>query len=386
MNSKNKEQITFLIVTFFAVLFLFVGNRIASTNSAFSPFIHQALILPARVETLQNREVEELPMGNAVRITITLDFQAVILRGERKGELVSAQQVNDSFLAVGYKEVEPGDKVLLYHLGFGEENQWLMHEYIRSDTLLWLGVLFMAGLVLFGRRKGFHSVLALSFTCLAIFVVFIPAILGKRNIYGATVVLILYIAAVNLLLINGANTKSLAAGVGLLGGLFAAGAVFKVMDVLLKLTGYINEESVYLIYLRPDNPIDLKAILFAGIILGALGATLDVAVSIASALQEVRDSSTSPTFGSLMQSGFHIGQDVLGTMTNTLVLAYIGSSLSLVLILIAYSDSLLELLNKEMIVVEILQSLAGSIGLLTAIPLTTAFSAYLYTRKGRAGL
>ncbi|MDR1192551.1 MAG: YibE/F family protein, partial [Peptococcaceae bacterium] len=141
------------------------------------------------------------------------------------------------------------------------------------------------------------------------------------------------------------------------------------------------DETIYLVYLNLENPLNLKAVLFAGILIGALGAMLDTAVSIASALMEVYETAERPSFCVLLRSGLNIGGDTMGTMTSTLILAYMGGSLSLVLILIVYSNSLLELFNREMIVVEILQSLAGSMGLLAATPLTALAAAYIYTRR-----
>jgi uncharacterized membrane protein len=135
------------------------------------------------------------------------------------------------------------------------------------------------------------------------------------------------------------------------------------MDRTLALTGVLSEESVYLTYLPMETPIDLKAIIFAAIVIGAIGAIMDVAMSISSALWEIAGTSESASFETLFRSGINIGRDVMGTMANTLILAYIGSSLSVVLLISVYSSSLLYLLNREMIVVEILQALVGSFGI-----------------------
>jgi uncharacterized membrane protein len=130
-----------------------------------------------------------------------------------------------------------------------------------------------------------------------------------------------------------------------------------------------------------ETPINLKAILFAGIIIGAMGAIMDVAMSISSALWEVKEKAPAISFEALFRSGLTIGRDIMGSMANTLILAYIGTSLSVVLILSVYSDSLSSLFNTEMIVVEILQALAGSFGILFAMPLTAFFCSTIYTKE-----
>ena len=130
--------------------------------------------------------------------------------------------------------------------------------------------------------------------------------------------------------------------------------------------------------------MDLRAIIFAAIIIGATGAVMDVAISIASSLGELAGQLESPTFAGLLKSGFAIGRDMMGTMANTLVLAYIGSSLATVVLIVAYNSSLLNILNKEMIVVEVEQALVGSLGILAAIPLTSLLAALVYPRAKKA--
>ena len=153
------------------------------------------------------------------------------------------------------------------------------------------------------------------------------------------------------------------------------------MSNILSLTGVIDEDSIYILQLTSANPIDLKAIIFAAIIIGAMGAIMDTAMSISSSLWEVSIHSGKPTFDALFKSGMNIGRDVMGTMTNTLILAYIGSSLSIVLLFVAYNSSLLYLFNIEMIIVEVLQALIGSLGILLTMPITSFICAALYTKS-----
>ena len=153
------------------------------------------------------------------------------------------------------------------------------------------------------------------------------------------------------------------------------------MNRVLGLTGWINSESAHLANLPTENPIDLKAIIFAGIIIGAVGAIMDVAVSISSALWELKAQAPKLSFGGIFKSGVNIGRDIMGSMTNTLVLAYIGSSLTVILLLIVYAASFTELLNREMVIIELLQSLVGSMGILLTMPLTALVCAVLYTKK-----
>jgi len=114
---------------------------------------------------------------------------------------------------------------------------------------------------------------------------------------------------------------------------------------------------------------------------GSLGAVMDVAMSLASSINELSINMKDKSFSKMVKSGFNIGKDAIGTMSNTLILAYIGSSLATVLLLTAYNKNPLYLFNLEMIIVEILQAIIGSLGILFAVPLTTVLSAYIFNKK-----
>jgi uncharacterized membrane protein len=184
-----------------------------------------------------------------------------------------------------------------------------------------------------------------------------------------------------LLIVSGTGKKTTAAAFGCLGGLFVSGILTVIMDGALKLTGMVDEESVYLTYLNTESPIDLRAVIFASILIGALGAVMDVAMSISSSLKEISDKMKGTSFSVLFKSGITIGRDIMGTMANTLILAYIGSSMSVVLLIIAYNNSMRLMFNREMIVVEILQALVGSLGILATIPLTSFIGGIVYRKK-----
>ena len=216
--------------------------------------------------------------------------------------------------------------------------------------------------------QGLKTVISLGFTCLSVFTVLIPAILNGHNIYLWSIVVCMFITVMTLSIISGFNVKAMCAGIGCVSGVLCAGLTVLISDKFLNMTGMLEEESVYLIQLYPDNPINLKAIIFAMIIVGAVGAVMDVSMSISSSLYELRLKSPHIRPAELMKSGFAIGRDMMGTMANTLVLAYIGSSLTSVLLLVAYNAGIEQVINKEMIVAEILQALAGSLGMLLTLP------------------
>ncbi len=383
-----KQRLVYLITVFFSILFLVAGNRITSIGMPEFQGIYQDNCVMAQVEGIVSRqsaaqEIDGIYYGRGTNIL----FAAKVLNGGERGSLVTAVQNVDPDSPAQMRDVKKGDRVILtYNPVEGASINWMLGEYVRTDALAVFGIIFAAALILFGRRKGVNTLLSLGFTCAAIFAVFVPAILSGKNIYTWSIVTCTYVIVMTLMIIEGANHKSLCAAIGCFSGLAVSGGFTLLCDRFLRLTGMVDENAMYLKYLVESDPIDLKAIIFAAILVGAMGAIMDVAMSLASALYELHQKAPDCNAATLFRSGMVIGRDMMGTMANTLVLAYIGSSLSLTLLLIAYSRSMIALLNREMIVVEILQALVGSAGILLTIPLTSLIAALLYAGKGEEAI
>jgi len=382
---KRRDFYLYIITIVLSGLFIVVGNRIATKDAIMFQDYDQRIVATAKVTDVISRNTSIMAWGGTEYESVLILFRAVITTGRWKDSAVMATQLNEPIYPVQLREVEPGDRVLLTFID--QENGtsgWILQEYNRIGPLIALGLVFVFFSLVFGHSKGFSTIVTLTYTCLALFMIFIPSILSGHNIYLVTYVICLYTIAMTVTLVNGFNQKSLAAGIGCLSGLIVSGILFAIMDKFLMLSGYVDEESVYLMSLDTPTPIDLKAIIFASIIIGAMGAIMDVSVSIASSLSEIHET-TGGDIGylSIIRSGINIGRDIMGTMSNTLILAYVGSSLSLVLLLVVYSNSLTELLNREMIVVELLQALVGSLGLLITIPLTSLIFGYFVHLRQR---
>lgn len=384
-QTKKKQPYWFFALMIFSVLFIYFGHKIASQNITVFNSSDKGLVEKSKIVEVMDVHKTAYSVGDGSEIVVEdILFKAELTSGPLKGTVVEAVQSLNQYFMVLPKGVEVGDKVLLYNV-FSEQYEvdWAYGEYIRTDALLILGVIFAMLLVLYGRKKGLQTLISLVFTIMAIFLVFIPAILSGQNIYIWTIVICLFITVMTLITVSGVNLKTQAAIIGCMSGILGAAILVLVMDHFLKLTGVVDEDSIYLLLMNPDKPIDLKGIFFGAIIIGAMGAIMDVSMSISSALYEINEKYAARGFKELVESGINIGRDIMGTMANTLVLAYIGSSLSIVLLLITYNPSLIDLLNRELVVIEILQALIGSLGILLTLPLTAIVSAILFTRIKR---
>ncbi|MCL2238751.1 MAG: YibE/F family protein [Defluviitaleaceae bacterium] len=362
-------------VLILSVAFLVIGNRVA-TDGAALPTRFGGTVYSAIATEIVNRIENN---HDSWETDVFTTFRARIRGGELRGTEVTAEQLTSTRWLLAVREVEVGDRVLLFYDQFSGHHRF--HDYIRINYVIYLGALFLVLVVLFGKRKGLNSLIALGFTCMAVFSVFVPAILSGRNIYATTIITCAFVIISTLLTVVGLNKKALSSMLGCMGGVLLAGIIMLVMDRFLNLTGLIDDDTRYLRML--GNNININAIIFASVTIGAMGAIMDVAMSIASSLWEVRIARGASNFHGLFTAGINIGKDILGTMLNTLILAYIGSSLSTILLIIAHTNSYVELFNREMVIVELLRALTGSFGMFLAIPLTAALCGFLYSKSMR---
>ena len=373
-----KEKVVFTVVFIISIIYIIVGSKIATKDNKLFSEVTKVDYPKAKITRIIERKETPLQIdGLENQFNTDITFEAHVTSGEHKDDLVIATQNISTYITGTVKEVEVGDNVLLYNeVSYDGQLKWYFVEYSRTSALLILAIGFLGLILLFGRSKGVKTLVSLVFTVLAIFIVYIPAILGGQNIYAWTIVTCAFITISTVLLVYGYSRKTLATALGCIAGVLVAGLLTLIMNSVLRLTGFVDENAIYLQQL--NSKIDLKAIIFGGILVGAVGAIMDVAIDISSSLTEVASKMEKPDFKEIVKSGFNIGKDIMGTMTNTLILAYIGSSLTTVLLLTASSHSIAYLFNLEMITVEILQALAGSIGILTTIPLTSVIAAALY--------
>lgn len=380
---KRGRTVSYIITVTVSVILLIIGSFVAGRGAVKLSIDDDRETYVAKVVRVGETIIDENSVdekGNPATDKY-IHFTAKILKGEDKGKTVDAVQIIEGISPIDPTEVYQGRKVILtQNRDYPQaECDFILLQFIRTNTLVFLLIAFFVLLIIFGRMKGFNTIVSLILTVLSVFTVFIPSVLSGMNIYFWSIIVCVYITVMTLLIVQGANKKSFCAGVGCISGVCVAGILFWLADFSMKLSGNTTEDTVYLLYLETPKPIDLKAVIFAAIIIGAVGAIMDVAMSVSSALYEIKENSPDISLMKLFSSGLTIGRDMMGTMANTLVLAYMGSSLSVVLLLFAYEQPLIETLNREMIVVDILQALVGSFGILFTIPLTSFISSALYT-------
>lgn len=311
------------------------------------------------------------------------EYQNVKLKitsGKHKNEIFDVENYLTSNIAFNIF-AEEGEKVIVSI----EETEdgyidVYISDYMRQHYILYLTIIYILLIIIIGKKKGLKSVITLTITVLAIMKVLLPMILKGFNPILITIIISVGITIITLFIVGGINGKSISAVIGTSGGVVIAGLLAYYIGSKVKLTGLNSEEAMMLMYIPQEINFDFRSLLFCGIILGSLGAIMDVGMSISSSIDEINNANSNMTRQSLFLSGMNVGKDIMGTMTNTLILAYTGSTIPMLLLFMAYETSMVKIMNLDIIATEIIRSLSGSIGLVLTIPLT-AFSASVLIKR-----
>lgn len=314
------------------------------------------------------------------------DVKVEIKEGDFKGEILDAKYTV-SYDLEGKIEGYPLDEGNVVEIEVplinGEINlagEIIVHDIDRSGYIIILFVLFLLIILIVGKIQGLKAIIAFIITMLAIFFFMLPQIINGHNAIFITILTSVIVIIVSFVIISGLQKKSIAAMIGTSGGIICAGIVALIFGVLAKLSGG-QEEAMYLSMNSQNIPFNFKDLLFSGIVIASLGAAMDVGMSIASALDELKQKNPNMVAKDLFKSGMNIGADVIGTMTNTLILAYVGGAINTVLLFMVNNVPLDEILNIEMIATDVISALAASVGVIFSVPITAMAYAILNNKK-----
>lgn len=281
------------------------------------------------------------------------------------------------------KDIKEKDTIIIVKSAvLGQDNTYHFVSFDFSKQLVILIVIFVALVLLIARLKGLNTIILLFLIGYALLKAYIPSILSGHNIYVSTMLLGIYSVVIGMIIINGLNKKTYAAILGNITGLILAGILANACNKIFNITGLSSEESMMLIR-ASENKFDLKGITWAAILIGALGAIMDTALSIASSIREISKTTKETNFVTLFKSGMEVGKDAISTMISTLLLAYISGTLIQSLLMSIYIKPTIFLVNSEFILEEILKSIIGALGILITVPATAALAAMFEVFENR---
>jgi len=350
----------------FVVIFIF----------AFVPFflgaqaVHQELQETVRAEVVEILSEESRDIIGTNTKALVQELVVRIKDGAREGDLVTFE--NDLM------ELKVGDSIYVNRLvSISGVEYFTFKDADRRFAMISLALFFIGILLIFSRFQGFRAVLSLCLSILILFYVLVPLLLNGYSPVLMSILVAGPMLATALFLTHGIRARSIIAFLGTFGAVIITGTIATIWVGLAQFTGLSSDAAIYLNF-STKGAIDFGGLLLGSIIIGILGVLDDVAITQASVVSELKFTNPVLTPKELYYKAIRVGRDHVGSLVNTLSFAYIGVSLPLVLLLVKAESSLILSLNQEVVAVEIIRIFIGSIGLILAVPLTTAIAVWWY--------
>lgn len=319
-----------------------------------------------QVLEIKSEELRKIPGTETEHLYQDLEIE--ILDGPREGEVITIES--------DYLELDEGDKFYFNHNVYidGSES-YAVVNIDRRGSLIFFGLLFVGAVVAFGGWQGVRSLLALGGSFVAIFYVLLPGLLNGWNPLLLSVLVASGILAAAIFFTHGFNRESLVAYSGTMLAVFLTGILAIIAVHASDLSGFVSDESVYL-NMNTGGALNFTGLLLGAIIIGVLGVLDDIAVTQAAVVSELYDSNKNISRREVYKRALRIGREHVGALVNTLVLAYAGVSLPLLLYFYMSPLSFWSLINSEIFATEIIRAIVGSIGLIMTVPIVTGLAVF----------
>lgn len=309
----------------------------------------------------------------------SMNVKLEILSGRYKGDIVD---VTNYFSAIYNVYVTEGEKVSV-RISTSDVDEYTVsiYNHYRVPTIFASLIFFIVVLSVIGGKKGFKAVIGLIFTMISIIFILLPLSLKGFPVLLVTLIIILVSNFVSFFLIDGICIKTIIAAIGSIGGVVFGALFAMIASSIMNITTFQTEEAEALMLITSTSALKLSGLFISGILIACTGAVMDVAMSIASSVNELYEVNPNMTKKELFFSGMNIGRDAMGTMANTLILAFAGNSLNMMIVIYSYGVSFQQLMNTDFIAIELVRAIAGSIGIVFTVPLVAFISSYVLGKE-----
>lgn len=369
----SKKVVRYLIyLLFFCVfgVFVFKLNQVEKTE-----------LVVRTGQTFEKAEVTEILQDNLDSNGTRVGEQKVrvkMLTGARKGEELDITSSSGYLFGAACKV---GMKVIVMQSVAGETTIASVYSQDREWVIYIFALLYLLALCVIGGKQGIKGCLGLIFTFFCVIFVYLPLVYLRFSPFWSAVFICFLTTLVTMYLIGGPTKKTCAATLGTLAGVVLAGLSAWCFSKASGISGYNVSDIETLMTLWNTNRIQVGGLLFSGLLISCLGAVMDVAMSISSAIDEIYKQNNSLTRKELFKAGMRVGRDMMGTDSNTLILAFAGSSVSTLLLDYAYDLPYQQIINSNNIGIAIMQGLAGSFGIVLSVPLTVLICTVLFHKN-----
>lgn len=370
---SRKKVVRYLIYLLFVcvfAVFVFKLNQVEKTE-----------LVVRTGQTFEKGKVTEILQDNLDTNGTRVGEQKVrvkMLTGARKGEELDITSSSGYLFGAACKI---GMKVIVMQSVAGETTIASVYTQDREWVIYIFALLYLLALCIIGGKQGIKGCLGLVFTFFCVIFVYLPLVYLRFSPFWAAVFICFLTTLVTMYLIGGPTKKTCAATLGTLAGVVLAGLSAWCFSKASGISGYNVSDIETLMTLWNTNRIQVGGLLFSGLLISCLGATMDVAMSISSAIDEIYKQNASLSRKELFKAGMRVGRDMMGTDSNTLILAFAGSSVSTLLLDYAYDLPYQQIINSNNIGIAIMQGLAGSSGIVLSVPLTVLICAVLFHKR-----
>lgn len=370
---SRKKVVRYLIYLLFVcvfAVFVFKLNQVEKTE-----------LVVRTGQTFEKAEVTEILQDNLDSNGTRVGEQKVhvkMLTGARKGEELDVTSSSGYLFGAA---CTVGMKVVVMQSVAGETTIASVYSQDREWVIYIFALLYLLALCVIGGKQGIKGCLGLIFTFFCVIFVYLPLVYLRFSPFWAAVFICFLTTLVTMYLIGGPTKKTCAATLGTLAGVVLAGLSAWCFSKASGISGYNVSDIETLMTLWNTNRIQVGGLLFSGLLISCLGAVMDVAMSISSAIDEIYKQNTSLTRKELFKAGMRVGRDMMGTDSNTLILAFAGSSVSTLLLDYAYDLPYQQIINSNNIGIAIMQGLAGSFGIVLSVPLTVLICTVLFHKN-----
>lgn len=361
--------IYFLLVCVFAV-FVIRLNQVEKTE-----------LVVRTGQTFEKAKVVKILQDNLEENGTRVGEQKVrvhMLTGVRKGEELDITSSSGYLFGAACK---PGMKVIVMQSVAGDSTVASVYTQDRESVIYIFALIYLLALFMIGGKQGIKGCLGLVFTFFCVIFVYLPLVYLKYSPFWTAVFVCFITTLVTMYLIGGPTRKTCAATLGTLAGVVLAGISAWCFSKASGISGYNVSDIETLMTLWNTNRIQVGGLLFSGLLISCLGAVMDVAMSISSAIDEIYKQNSSLTRTELFKAGLRVGRDMMGTDSNTLILAFAGSSVSTLLLDYAYDLPYQQIINSNNIGIAIMQGLAGSFGIVLSVPFTVLICTVLFHKN-----
>lgn len=361
-------KITVASFLFISAVFLLTGQN------AIAQEVHQDLIEVVKATVVEVLSEEERDIIGTETKALVQEVRVRLQGGNKAGETVTFE--ND------VATVAVGDRIYVQHLKTIEGSEYyLFKDFDRLPMLALLLLSFIAVLWFIAGMKGLRALLSLLASIGVIVFVLIPLLLRGHDPVVVSMLIASIMLALAIFLTHGFRANARIAFLGTFSAIIATGALSYLWVSLTRLTGFSSDAAVYLNF-STHGALDFSGLLLGGILIGVIGVLDDVAITQASVVVELARANSTLSFYELYRRALRVGQDHIGSLVNTLALAYTGVSLPLLLLFARTDSTFFDIVNQEIVAVEIVRTLVGSLGLMLAVPATTLIAAWWVKKYG----